>query len=254
MSPKCYHKRRKPILKVALIHYGHSMSKEDLNRIAPLLIKRFSLATNSLVEIDIVDKKIIPLKQKMPAHYRNAKIKDPKRLHRLWYYDKMNTKVIKEVYEVYKNLAANEVIEQLDVILATTSAQFDSLGFANGRVSITEYPMEVFWNDESGGRTEYPTDYRVVDELIHELGHNMFIGHASTKCSKPAITLQQRRECCEMSPNRDDVMSYCRDRRLVDENFMYGFEDCHRRMIEELIVPSMLAGKRWNVSGRVACQ
>jgi len=281
MSPKCYHKRDEAIFKVALLSYGSNLQANDLDRIEKILVERFSKATNKLVEVEVVVKKVMPLKQDLPSDYTFNNITDPERLHRIWYYDNLNAKVMTEVYEEYKEIETEDNLHKLDAILAITGAQFNGLGFANGRVSITESPREIAWGASDGGRTYYPTDYEIVDELIHELGHNMFLGHASSQCQKITMPADQRkicnnpdidettrqecreldsyylreqRKCCEISPAKNDVMSYCRGRAIVDEDKMYGFESCNLGMIEELVVPAMLKGRAWNVSGRKSCK
>lgn len=254
MMPKCYHSRNKAVLKVALVYYGASMTMKDLNRIEPLLIKRFSQATQKNVEVNVVDKKVIGFKHTMPADYTYKNIKDKKRLQRIWYYDNVGSKIMQEVYEEYKKVTKENLLDELDAVVAITGGQFDGLGFASGRVSVTEYPREIAWNLENGGRVEYINDYQIVDELIHELGHNMFLGHTSTQCSQAGMDLDARNECCAQSPSKNDVLSYCRNRSAVNTNFMHGFESCNIEMIEDLVVPAMLTGGKWKVSPRMSCE
>lgn len=110
-------------------------------------------------------------------------------------------------------------------------------------VTSTEQPLKIAFGLPDGGRTDIVSDYQIVDELIHELGHNMFLGHSSSQCQKPGMTFAEKQKCCEQSPNKNDVMSYCRDRNAVDENLMFKFEACNLRMIKEKIVPAMLNGE-----------
>ena len=254
MMPKCYHKRDKAVMKIALVYYGASMKMKDLDRIEPLLIERFLQATNGAVGVEIISKKVIGFNKKMPADYKFKNITDKKRLQRIWYYDNVGMGIMKEVYQEYKKEVSDKLMDELDAIVGITGGQFDGLGFASGRVSVTEYPQERAWNLEDGGATDYPSDYKIVDELIHELGHNMFLGHASTQCTHGGLTLDQRQECCAQSPSKDDVLSYCRNRRAVNETFMHGFESCNQEMIEDLIVPAMLDGGKWQVEPRTACE
>jgi len=252
--PDCYLKRNDKVLNIALLYYGDYWSMTDLERIEPILIERFFKATNQQLELRVLVKKVFSFKQKMPADFEFNNIKDPARLQRIYYSEKVGGKVIPEVYEEFKRRDSENVLGQLDAILAITGAQFEGLGLADGRVSVTEHPREIAWGLPDGGRVEYITDYRIVDELIHELGHNMFLGHTSTQCQKPELTLEQRKQCCEQSPSKDDVLSYCRNRQNVGENFMHGFESCNQSMIEKLVIPSMLKGGKWKVPGRSRCQ
>lgn len=254
MMPKCYHKRNDAVLKVALIYYGNAMTMKDLNRIEPLLKERFLKSTNQNVSVEIISKKVLKYNKPVPGDYTYNNITDKERLQRIWYYDNVGAGIMKEVYEEYKKSVDDKMMDELDAIVGITGGQFDGLGFASGRVSVTEYPREIAWGLEDGGRVEYPSDFEIVDELIHELGHNMFLGHTSTQCQRPGLTLEQRRECCSQSPSKDDVMSYCRARAAVNETFMHGFESCNIEMIEDLIVPAMLSGGKWQVAPRTACE
>jgi hypothetical protein len=252
--PKCYHQRDSAVLKVALIYYGNSMKMSDLERIEPILKKRFHEASERNVQIEIIAKKVIKFQKRMPKDFKFKKITDKKRLQRIWYYDNVGTQIMDEVYEEYKKLESDEVLDELDSIVAITGGQFNGLGFASGRVSVTEYPQEIAWNLDDGGRVEYPSDYKMVDELIHELGHNLNLGHTSTQCTSPDLTIEQRNACCKSSPARNDVLSYCRDRDAVDESFMHGFESCNIEMIKDSIIPAMLTGGKWNIEDRKTCK
>lgn len=255
MIPYCYHERVSPVFKVALLYYGDArdLDMQDLKRISKILVDRFSLATNKSLSLEILDHQVLPYKYKMPSNFEYNNIMDPRRLQRIWYYENVGVKILKEVYEGYKQVTSPKLLDELDAIITITGAQFDGLGFASGRVSVTEFPREIAWGLPNGGRVEYPTDYQIVDELIHELGHNLFLGHTSTQCQKPELSLTEREQCCNSSPSKNDVLSYCRLRSSVDETFMHGFESCNLTMLKNLIIPSLLRGGAWNVSGRQSC-
>lgn len=255
MQPANYRARTDATLNVALVYYGHYWSESDMQRLVPLLKQRFEESTNHLVKLNIAHTGALPYKHQITDYpdYRSGDITDPARLQRLWYYDNMGPRVLAEVYEEFKASDLGRHYENLDALLVVSGAQYDALGFASGRVAITEQPREIAWGLPDGGRTEIVSDENLVDELVHELGHVMFLGHSSTRCQAPNLTLEQRQACCEVSPARNDVMSYCRDRRQVDEDFFFKFESCNLGMIEQLIVPAMLEGKQWNVPGRVSC-
>ncbi len=254
MKPLCYHKRDTAHLNIALVYYGASMKIEDLDRIAPKLQSRFLQANGNAISLNILDKRVMPFKHKLPIDFKVENVTDPKRLHRIWYYENLGPNVMTEIYNEYKKLIEKKTLGELDAIIAITGAQFNGLGFANGRVSVTEYPQEIAWGLPGGGRVNYASDYRIIDELIHELGHNMFLGHTSTQCQKAGMTLEQRRQCCKQSENRNDVLSYCRDRNRVDESFMHGFESCNRDMISKKVVPAILRGGNWRISNRTRCR
>ncbi len=253
LRPFCYHKRKSPIVNVALIHYGSSIDLNHLQKISDLLKVRFGMATQNKLEVEILHSTIIPLQKELPEDYSLNDITDKKRLHRLWYYENIGGNVLKEAYEEYKNRYSH-ILRKLDSLLVITEAQFNGLGLAYGRVSATEYPMEIAWALSNQGRTEYPTDYKIVDELIHEIGHNLFLGHAATQCQDPKLTNEEKLKCIEDSPNSQDVMSYSRNRKAVDQNHMHSFEQCNLNMIEKSIVPNLLKGGVWNFRKKVRCR
>jgi hypothetical protein len=254
MMPKCYHKRDKSELKIALLYYGDYMQMSDLDRIAPILKERFASATGHLVTVDIVSKKILDFKHKLPEDYTFNNITDKKRLQRIWYSENVGTQIMNEVYEQYKKYESKEVMDQLDAVVAITGAQFEGLGFASGRISVTEYPREIAWGLPDGGRVDYISDYQIVDELIHELGHNMYLGHTSNQCQKRGMTYKEVQACCALSDSKDDVLSYCRNRADVNESFMHGFESCNREAIESKVVPAILSGGKWSLENTSSCQ
>lgn len=248
--PKTYLKRTQPVLNAALVYYGEFYSEEDLARVAALLTKRFYLATDKSISLNVAIKKVIPFKHQLADYpeYRQDYVTDPERLQRLWYYDNVGYKIVNEVYAQVKG-----DLKKLDTLLIVTGAQFDALGFASGRVAITENPMEIAWGLSDGGRVEIQSDAKVVDELIHELGHVMFLDHVSNQCQKPGMTYQETLACCETSPAKNDVMSYCRNRNAVNDEKFFGFEECNLRMIKNKIVPAMLSGGKWNIENREQC-
>lgn len=250
MMPKTYIKRSKPILNVALVYYGDFYKDEDLNRVEKLYKERFFLATDSAISINVVWKRILPFKYQLIDYpeYRQQYVTDPERLQRLWYYDNVGAKVMKEVYD-----QLNKELKELDALVIITGAQFDGLGFASGRVAVTENPMEIAWGLSDGGSVEIQSDAKVVDELIHETGHTLFMDHASNQCQKPGMSYQEKLKCCEESPAKNDVMSYCRDRASVNEEKFFGFEECNLRNIKNKVVPAMLSGGTWNIADREKC-
>jgi hypothetical protein len=249
-KPAFYKKRSEPVINIALVYYGDYYSEEDLARVKDLLEKRFHLATDKALSVNTVMSRVIPFKHQLIDYpdYKQEFVTDPERLQRLWYYDNLGAKVIMEVYEQVQT-----EMEDIDFLLIISGAQFNAIGFANGRVGITENPMEIAWARPNGGSVEYASDAKVVDELIHEMGHTMFLDHVSNQCQKPGLTLKEKQECCKESPARNDVMSFCRDRESVDENKFFGFEECNLKLIKEQVVPAMLNGGMWYLKDRPQC-
>jgi hypothetical protein len=255
MMPKFYKKRTEPVLNIGLVYYGDYYKMEDLERVQQLFEKRFYAANGNALKLNTVVKAVIPFKHQIENYpdYRQEHVTELERLQRLWYYDNVGMNILNEVYQQSK--ATPEIdMNQLDALVVITGAQFDALGFASGRVAVTENPMEIAWGLPDGGRVELVTDARVVDELIHEVGHTLFLDHATSQCQRPGMTYAEQQACCANSPSKDDVMSYCRQREKVNESFFYGFKDCNRRIINEKIIPAMLSGGKWNVENREKCE
>ena len=256
-TPDFYLKRTEPVMNIALIYYGNERNEADLSRIKALLESRFYLATHSMIKLNATISLKIPYRHQIQNYpeYHLPNITDLARLQRLWYYDNVNEKIMDEVYDESKNAPVlKSYLPGLDALVVMTGAQFDGLGYADGRVAVTESPREIAWGLPDGGYTEETHDGSVVDELIHEIGHTLFLGHASTQCFKSGMTPTESRECCALSPNKDDVMSYCRARAQVnDTNFFYGFKDCNLHNIKNLVIPAMLLGGAWKLNNREVC-
>lgn len=256
IDPPKYIARANPVLNVALIDYGQEQTSSQMAEIKALLEDRFYLATNKMIRLNISLVKSLPYKYQIKnfPDYMNGNITDPARLQRLWYYDFINAKILTEVYDDFVKSESRAVVSRLDVIATVTGAQFDGLGFAYGRVGVTESPREIAWGLPDGGHTEMISKGQIVDELIHEIGHAIFLDHAVSQCQNPALSYKEQIACCEASPNKNDVMSYCRDRAAVnDTDKFFGFEACNLRNIKNKIVPAMLKGLAWNVPDREKC-
>lgn len=256
MIPKFYKKRSEPVLNIALVYYGDHYQEEDLRRVQQLLEKRFFEATGNQLRLQTKSLAVLPFKSNIQdfPDYKQPYVTDVERLQRLWYYDNVGPRVLKEVYDEVKIHATDKInLDELDAMAIVTGAQFDALGFASGRVAVTENPMEIAWGLSDGGRVEIVSDEKVVDELIHEIGHTLFLDHASNQCQKPGMTYEQTLECCKDSPAKNDVMSYCRNREKVKGDFYYGFAECNRRTIKDKIIPALLSGGKWNVENREKC-
>jgi hypothetical protein len=256
MMPKFYKERSHPILNIALVYYGDYYSATDLARVQALLEERFFLSTDKSIKLNTAITAIMPFKNQLAdfPEYRQEYVTDPVRLQRLWYYDNVGANIVNEVYEqVRHSPILNNDLSNIDALIIITGAQFDALGFASGRVAVTENPMEIAWALPDGGSVDYVSDAKVVDELIHELGHVMFLDHAASQCFKPDLSDKESAACCEASPAKNDVMSYCRKRSKVDEEHFYKYEACNLRTIREKIIPAMLSGGKWNIENREKC-
>lgn len=256
INPQNYLARSKPEINVALVDYGQEQSASQLTKIKTLLESRFYLATNKMLRLNVVLTKSIPYQYNINRYpdYRQPYVTNKKRLQRLWYYDHVNGNIITEIYKNVKATTSASVLKKIDVIASVTGAQFDGLGIAYGRLGVTESPREIAWNLSNGGYTEVVSAGSAVDELIHEIGHAIYIDHASTQCQAAGMTYQEKEACCAKSPARNDVMSYCRDRsKINDTNVYYKFEACNLRNLKNKIVPAIVKGGKWAVAGREKC-
>lgn len=257
MMPKFYKKRSSPVLNIGLLYYGDHYTDEGFAQVQELLERRFEDATNGMLKLNVIFRAILPFKNQIQnfPDYKQDHVTDMKRLQRLWYYDNKDMSVVNEIYQEAKshNLYGKD-FSQIDALAVVTGAQFNGLGFASGRVAITENPMEIAWGLEGGGSVEVQSDAKVVDELIHELGHTLSIGHAADQCFGNGVTYEQTQACCAASENKNDVLSYCRQRNLVDENFFYGFEACNLKTIKEKVIPAMLNGGEWQLQDVEKCE
>lgn len=256
INPTNYLARSKAEINVALIDYGQEQSSAQLAKIKTLLESRFYLATNKMLKLNVVLSKSIPYQHNINKYpdYQVRNITSKKRLQRLWYYDHIGANILTEIYRNVKATTSSSVLKKIDVIASVTGAQFDGLGFAYGRVGVTESPREIAWNLPNGGTTEMVSAGSAVDELIHEIGHAIYIDHASTQCQAAGMTYQEKEACCAKSASRNDVMSYCRDRSKINDTTMfYKFGACNLRNLKNKIIPAMMKGSTWAVAGREKC-
>lgn len=246
--PKFYKKRTEAVLNIGLISYGDQYTDEQLGVLQNLLEERFELATNSLLKLNVIFRATLPYKHKIENYpdYKQENVTEIARLQRLWYYDNKNMSVVNEIYaEAKSHNMYGKDLSNLDAMAVVTGAQFNGLGFASGRIAVTENPMEIAWGLEGGGRVEIQSDAKVVDELIHELGHTLYLDHASDQCFGKGMSYETTKACCAQSENKDDVLSYCRARDKVNERFYYGFEECNLKNLESIVIPAMLNGGEW---------
>jgi hypothetical protein len=255
-APEKYRSRPEAVYNVALLYYGNSLDKNYLDRLAPKLISRFNLATQDVLKLNVVLTKQINFLHPKPTELNPnfPAITDFDRLHRLWYYDHVNSNIMLEIHKVaIKDQDILSVVSKLDAILAVTGAQFEGLGYANGRIAVTENPREIAWGASDGGTTQYESDEAVIDELIHELGHTFFLDHSSKQCFQKGMDLEASNKCCEESPSRNDTMSYCRERSTVSDKVLFGFSNCSLGIIKSQVVPALLQGSAWAFDNMPTC-
>jgi hypothetical protein len=253
-----YAPRTKPIINFALVYYGDFWTEKDLARVGDKFEEKFKKSTNGMILANVAYKKVIRFKDisKKMKNFSLKHIKDPIRLRRLWYPEnkKGSWDIAKEIYDEIKKSDLKNDLDKIDAVLAVTAAQFEGLGVAVGRMLLTEQPREVAWGMDYQ-RVDILSDAEVVDELLHEAGHFIGFGHAAYKCSmRYQKTLGDVKTCCETSPNALDVMSYCRKRADVTDQFFYKYEVCHLNIIKTQVLPRLLGGSKIRSSNPSLCE
>lgn len=256
INPDYYQPRSSATLNIAFVDYGSEHTAAELAQIKVLLEERFYLATNKMLKLNVVLVQSIPYQFKIANYpkYKKGNITDPKRLQRLWYYDNVDANIMTEIYQNFRKINKASVVKKIDTIATITGAQFDGLGYAYGRVAVTESPREIAWGLPDGGYTDPVSPGRIVDELIHEIGHSLALDHAVEQCQADGMTYQEQLACCAKSESKDDVMSYCRNRSAVnDTDFFYGFKDCNLRNLKNRIIPALMSGGAWDIKNLEVC-
>ncbi|MCC7441576.1 MAG: hypothetical protein IT285_08085 [Bdellovibrionales bacterium] len=256
-----------PALRVALIHHGRDLSMTDLDRVWEMLAPRFLEATGCQLRLERATTRIVPLKSEtnlwlIPREIRpifggkrwprGLSLAERARLARLRYYyaAEGSGRIVREIRSIARRIPK----ETYDALVVLTAAQFEGLGFGlPNEMAVTEQPVEIAWAAQGGGETRFESDARVVDELIHELGHVIGLNHASFICNQlpEGLPFGEMERCCAESPSRNDVMSYCRPRSTVSDSFFFGFTECNRAKIRNRVIPALLAGRpfRYEAAG-----
>lgn len=266
----CFYKRSEATFKAALIYYGEGGNQESLNRIGELLKERFFESTGRSLKLDLLRSYVIePVQQneaELDRFFSDYPNWDAYKKRRLYYYHKYPMPevwvsgtttgahwIANDLYEKLKSFESTELMSELDALAVITDRQFEGLGIAIGRIAMTENPMDVAWTSKSAELKNW-SDEKVVDELIHELGHVLGLNHAATQCDTRELKrgesltteeINEHHRCCSSAPSGRDVMSYCRPRDQVAKDFYFGFQECNRDKIKNRIIPALLSGGEW---------
>ncbi len=131
-----------------------SGDEKDLNRVGDMLKRRFSIATDGSVRLNILFTKTLDFRHKIEDYpeYKNGKITDKERLESLWYYDHLGGHVLPEAYYEFKSTPeGKKIFKDIDAMLLITGAQFESLAFQIGKIAAIEQPREAGWSNQDGG-------------------------------------------------------------------------------------------------------
>lgn len=235
----CFKARDNNELKVLFVQYGKDIATGDLYNLSNQMVEKLNAKLGSVFQFDnlglvnvdyeVSDEQIAKLRE-------NPKIAsfERERLKRLYsYYEvKGNRGVITD--NVHQALLENPSmvakLQKADLIFVFSNAQFEGLGYSIGNMTVLKYPTEIGWETEGGGRVETNFTNSLMSTSIHELGHGLGLKHSSAHCQKPGLSLEEKNHCCEESPNKDDIMSYCRD-RMADDLI---FSQCSLNTLKEV--------------------
>ncbi|GEM_PF-4462135 len=260
-----FNARRTPVLRALLMYYGSAVSTDSLRAYAPTIESRFSIATHSLISLHIDTVLSLPLPNlNSIGPLSNGLEHDYDRMHqelpwitdqsmpRLWYYYHIDDCVGEESFLALKQKTSINP-DSFDFIIVLTEAQFEGLAFSAGKVLVIEQPTEIAFEDRDGYRTDMNSRWMITDEVVHELGHGLGLRHECPGADHRFMDQDQATRYCERCSARENILSYCRDRSKVSENYAGAFSDCSLLYLRTVAIPAFLRGVRPNSNLAPSC-
>jgi hypothetical protein len=186
-----------------------------------------------MVALEVDAGPVVPLPREDAAHpyatvgHRYPHL-SPADVAPVWYYEEGRVQLHADLRALMERLD----FEPYDVVIVTSSAQFEGLGSYLADLPRPTVLVESIslggWSKGTPYAVLPSSPLQLVDVTIHELGHYMGLQHACGECgSDPS--------CCERCAFRDDVMSYCRrrpDTHPQRHDPVNVFSSCTRQQIQ----------------------
>ena len=234
------------ILKTLLIQFGEIRPQKDIESLLNFLPKTFYSSTDNLVYLTTSFGGIVPFPEEDEDHDYSLILNDYPWLDKehvpmVWYYYN-EAQRDKDWRDLLNNSGFDS--NDYDLVIILSEATFEGLalynrtGFGVPSIWIESY-MFGGWEVNTNYLARLVNEYEIADLVNHEIGHFMGLGHSCSSCFDPIYD----EECCNLCDNKDDVMSYCRDRPSTRDEYYNVFEPCHLNYIENTFTPSFLINR-----------
>jgi len=131
--PKCFRARLTPTVKTIFVHYGDNSKNYDFDATEKLFLERFNREMDGIVNVEIIDRAVIPLKKMdrdLAAVAQEIGGTDPEkktqeRLERLWYYHFSDVqKLVIEINSLLAEQGYKAALAEADAVLVLSEPQF----------------------------------------------------------------------------------------------------------------------------------
>lgn len=207
-------------------------------------------STNGLIGIDVDSEVELSAPPEGPGHDYDSVLVDypwllPEDVPRIWYYHIGFDLLLADLREAIESAGVD--MSSTDLLWVITDLQFEGLGVFLGQDTLGQWAIMVPALELGGWAFDEParfvaTEYTLTEETLHELGHFMGLNHACNSCND--VPVNEARVCCDNCTAKDDIMSYCRQRPLEEEDdFHNTFLACSLDLIEHQFIPAFLAAE-----------
>lgn len=244
-------------IRTYLVYFGSSKSATEIDEISRYVVGAFSDATTGIIDMEIADSCILSFPPEDRSHdYSTVHDKLPlieaQDLPRLWYYYHRH-RLFVDVKAHLDNIGFEQ--DNYDMIFVLSEAQFEGTGFylpsTLDKPSIWVEAISLGnWSNGVSYSKNIHSQAFIVDETIHETGHFMGLAHSCAYCYEGIIDA----ECCELCENKNDVMSYCRQRSTPESQEFYSvYAPCNLAYIEHEFFPSFMMNREGATTYQNVC-